>query len=434
MRHLPVVDRVRASSSSENFHVFRSGRGQHLLVIPHSRIYDLPASWVAAPDTLDQLAELTATLPGEVALDGVVAPAAQAISLNVSSSCNLSCTYCYASRGNFGGIQAEPMSVSVAERAVEALLSGADRARPATIGFLGGEPFTRRELLHHVVHFTEARARELGQSVRFSVTTNGTLLNDADRELLRRRPFAVTISVDGQAAVQDAQRPRSLLRGSFEQLVKGVRPLLEAPGAARISARATVVAPFSDLQQRFQALVELGFEQVGFSPLRTAPNAQGALQAADWPAYLDELLSVAVAEAERAKRGESVRLSNLLVALDQLRRGSSSPYACGAGGGYFSVASDGAWYACHRAVGNTDYWLGDSEGLDASRRSSFLRSRHVHAQQACQTCFARYLCSGGCHHEADTRSDSSCGFVRGWLEFCLATFCEIERPHEWRKS
>jgi uncharacterized protein len=113
------------------------------------------------------------------------------------------------------------------------------------------------------------------------------------------------------------------------------------------------------------------------------------------------------------------------VALKQLHRGASSPYPCGAGGGYFSVAADGRWYACHRAIGNASFELGSSEGIDAARRRRFLEARHVHSQTECRTCWARYLCSGGCHQEAAARTAGSCDFVRGWLDFCLKTYCEI---------
>ena len=101
------------------------------------------------------------------------------------------------------------------------------------------------------------------------------------------------------------------------------------------------------------------------------------------------------------------------------------PYPCGAGGGYFSVAADGTWYACHRAIGEKAYQLGSNEGLDEVRRASFLHARHVHQQPECSSCWARYLCSGGCHQEASARSDSSCGFIRGWLDFCLAAYAEM---------
>jgi uncharacterized protein len=128
---------------------------------------------------------------------------------------------------------------------------------------------------------------------------------------------------------------------------------------------------------------------------------------------------------KRFRRGLPIRLTNLAVALKQLHRGASSPYPCGAGGGYFSVSSQGRWYACHRAIGERAYELGSNEGLDEARRRDFLLQRHVHAQTACGSCWARYLCSGGCHQEAAARTPASCDFIRGWLDFCLKAYCEL---------
>src|SRR5437868_3117056 len=158
----------------------------------------------------------------------------------------------------------------------------------------------------------------------------------------------------------------------------------------------------------------MGFREVGFAPLRAAKPGGDALRDEDWPKYLDALIEVAKSEFQRACSGDSIRLSNFAVALKQLYRGASSPYPCGAGGGYFSVAANGDWYACHRAIGSATFRMGDNSGLDFNRRREFLAERHVHSQAACRTCWARYLCSGGCHQEASSRTESSCGFIRGW--------------------
>ena len=164
-------------------------------------------------------------------------------------------------------------------------------------------------------------------------------------------------------------------------------------------------------------------------PGATRPNA---LDGADWTEYLNAMIALADREVAGLFFGRPLRLTNLAVALKQLHRGFSMPYPCGAGGGYFSVGADGTWYACHRAIGQDTYALGDNSGLDQSRRSAFIRARHVHAQAECRLCWARYLCSGGCHQEASARSDSSCGFIRGWLDYCLKAYSEIvQRQPDW---
>jgi uncharacterized protein len=417
--------------TAPTFHRFHSAAGEHLLIVPHSRIFDLPRGAArtfdrAGPQRDALIEALTLPAAGEVALSDIVAPEPQCISLNVSSSCNLSCSYCYAARGGFEGAQAATMSWPVAKAAIDALLARADPAAPVTVGFLGGEPFANRALLHECVDYGRAEGRRLGLDVRFSVTTNGTLLRAEDIALLRAHRFAVTVSIDGGMQVQDRQRPGAGRKsnGSFARLRDAVQPLLADPGSAQIAARATVSRGDFDLSQRLADIAALGFSEVGFAPLRM-DKAGEALRDDDWPAYLAALKRVAQGEIDRCRAGLPIRLTNLAIALKQIARGASSPYPCGAGGGYFSVAADGRWYACHRAVGKPEFEMGDSSGLDDARRHRFLAERHVHAQTDCRRCWARYLCSGACHQEAGARSAAACDFIRGWLEFCLGVYCEL---------
>jgi uncharacterized protein len=421
---------IPGDTSAPLFKVFHSALGEHLLVVPHSRIFDLPhdpngdADAQVLPASL--LAALADTASGEVPLDHVVEPAPQSISLNVSSSCNLSCSYCYAARGSFQGAQPDPMPWEVARGAIDKLLCGADPLSPVTVGFLGGEPFVNRQLIQRAVEYAAEEGSKRGLDVRFSVTTNGTLLHEEDVELLRKHRFAVTVSVDGGEQIQNLQRPASGgKRGSYQMLFDATRSLLRNPGLAQVAARATVTRGEFNLGERFEAVLSIGFREMGFAPLRAAKADGDALRDEDWPRYLDAMVEIAKSELERAYQGVSIRLSNLAVALKQLHRGASSPYPCGAGGGYFSVAANGDWYACHRAIGSSTFRVGNNEALDLNQRREFLRDRHVHSQPACRQCWARYLCSGGCHQEASSRSNSSCGFIRGWLEFCLAAYCEL---------
>ena len=420
---------VPPAAGAPLFKRFGSPAGAHVLIVPHSRIFDLPAELAdrfdaGAPDVVRLADALGATALGEEPLDLVPQPAPQSLSLNVSSACNLSCGYCYADRGSFNGAQPRPMSRDVACAAVDRLLAGADAAQPVTVGFLGGEPFVNRALIHDMVGYAAGQGARRGLDVRFSVTTNATLLTPDDLRLLREHPFAVTVSIDGGAAIHDRQRPRHDRTGSFDELCARIAPLLADPGQARICARATVTRADLDLEARFAAIRAVGFRDIGLAPLR-GPAGAGALRDEDWPAYLAALCRLARHEIDAALDGAAIAFGNLAIALKQIHRGASAPYPCGAGGGYFSVAADGRWYACHRAVGASDYEMGDSRGLDAARRRDFLARRHVHAQTDCGSCWARYLCSGGCHQEAAARTAASCDVIRGWLEFCLAAYCEL---------
>jgi uncharacterized protein len=428
---IAAAPEISASPRAPGFHRFRSAQGEHVLIVPFSRIYDIDGELQQRlenqdHDALALMSALAQPSKGEVPLSRLPLPAPQSISLNVSSSCNLGCSYCYASRGGFGGAQSQVMDWDVAKRAIETLIRGSDPKGPVTIGFLGGEPFVNRRLIHRSVEHAAQLGAVQGRDVRFSVTTNGTLLRDDDIRLLRQHRFAVTVSIDGGAQVQDARRPtaRGAARSSFELLRKHVAPLLADPGACKIAARATVLPGESDLRARFADIIALGFPEAGLSPLRMAGGVSQFIDP-QWQGYSTGLRELARDELARAMAGGDIRLTNLAVALKQLHRGAASPFACGAGGGYFSVAADGAWYACHRAIGEEDFKLGNSGGLDPARREQFLSRRHVHAQTDCQACWARYLCSGGCHQESAARTPASCDFIRDWLNFCLAAYCEL---------
>ena len=426
--------RMAGNAQAADYRLFDSVRGPHLLVVPYSRIFAVDpqfADALRAGDSAAQneVAALAANIQGEEPLDLIPTTTPQSISLNVSATCNLGCGYCYAERGSFAGKQASAMSWENARAAVERLFALADHRLPITVGFIGGEPFLNRKLIHRVVEYCWDLGIKRGQVVRFAVTTNGTQIGSDDISILRAYPFAVTISIDGGPEIQNFQRPSRSGSSSFDALRDAIHPLLATPGRAKIAARATVVRSDLQIDKRFDEILGLGFGEAGFAPVRTGAS-QYVLSGADWEIYLEAITALARRELAAALSGNPIRLTNFAIALKQLHRGSSMPYPCGAGGGYFSVAADGTWYACHRAIGQDAYLLGDNQGLDEVRRASFLRARHVHQQPQCRRCWARYLCSGGCHQEASSRSDSSCGFIRGWLEFCLAAYAEMiaERP------
>lgn len=431
MRAVATID---VPASAPLYKRFRSAQGEHLLVVPHSRLFDLPeevvADFDARPEEAFRLANMLAEArPGEAGLDVVVEPPPQSVSLNVSSACNLACGYCYADRGAFGGKQAEVMTLATAISAVDRLVDSADPAHPVTVGFLGGEPLVNRQLVHSVVAHASRRGADRGLDVRFSITTNGTLLTKADIDLICAHRFAVTVSLDGGAQAHDLRRSDKNGHGSFARVVERVAPLLERTGRGQVAARVTVGRHTFDLAARLQAIWDIGFQEAGVAPLRAASDGSN-IGESEWPSYLEQLMEVTRGELRRACAGDPIRLTNLAVALKQIHVGASSPYPCGAGGGYFSVAADGRWYACHRAIGDDKFLMGESTGLDAKRRRVFLLERHVHAQSSCSTCWARYLCSGSCHQEASNRTAAGCDFIRGWLEFCLAAYCELlaERP------
>jgi uncharacterized protein len=345
-------------------------------------------------------------------------PATNAISLNIAQSCNLSCSYCYADEGRFGALPTM-MSFEVARAAIDQLFENSP-ARRVTVGFIGGEPFLNREVLYSSVAHASARAHETGRIVGFSVTTNGTLLTARDLEFLRGNSFVVTVSLDGSAGINDQNRCTRKGRSAFELAVRALNPLLRHPGGTKIAARATITRADLSVVKRIEALLDVGFREVGVSPLRTSPAPGLALQDQDWPIFLAEMVRAGEQEWQRLLDVGTFSFSNLAIALKQLHHGHCKPLPCGAAASYVSVGARGGYFTCHRTVEDPRFSLGSTvQGLSADNRTAFLRSRHVDLQQPCRGCWARYLCGGGCHAEVMRDGRSGCDYIRGWLEYCL---------------
>jgi uncharacterized protein len=173
-------------------------------------------------------------------------------------------------------------------------------------------------------------------------------------------------------------------------------------------------------------LVALGFDSIGFSPVLVSPDPRLGFTSADFDRFGDHMIDCGTKTKRAILARERYPFSNFETALHEIHRGSHRPYPCGAGAAYLSVDVDGGLYACHRLVDDERFAMGDvASGSDLARRAAHLAERHVHRQEPCRSCWARYLCGGGCYHEVDRRGRVACDYIRGWLAFCIAGYAEI---------
>jgi uncharacterized protein len=418
-------------------HLLDHGPVPQLLVVNGTRLYDLPdataASVRSALETGDAdalgrlLADLGLDAPPAVDDRPLESPPIHALSLAVAQKCNLGCTYCYAQQGTFGG-EPRAMSAETARRSVDLLLDGRSPGSRVTLAFLGGEPLTNRPVLQDATRYAAELGRSRGVEVRFSITTNGTVLNEADAAFFEEHGFAVTISLDGNRREHDLLRPFRDGSGSYDRILARVAPLLRAQCRMQVSARVTVTPANLNLPETLDDLVGLGFHSVGFSPLLRSPAGYGEMDAAHLARMLEGLIACGLAFERRVLRGVRYPFLNMVNALRELHRGTHRPYPCGAGAGYFGVSADGDLAACHRFVGDTDGAMGSLlSGVDRARQTAWLTDRHVHAQEPCKSCWARYLCGGGCHHEVIARGRPACDFIRGWLHYTVQAYGRLSR-------
>ena len=428
---------VEAKPRNPNVHLVREGSTSQLLVVDSSQLYQLSADVAAQVDSVIETGDITA-LSGMMVALGVAAPAAiddtplqsppvHALSLAIAQKCNLGCTYCYAQQGSFGG-DAKAMPLETARRAVNLLLAQSAPQKKVNLAFLGGEPLANRTVLRQATEYAAEQAAERGREIQFSITTNGTLLTSEDASFFEDYGFAVTISLDGSREAHNRLRPFKNGAGSFDLILERIKPLLERQRRMQVSARVTVTPYNLDLPQTLDNFIALGFHSVGFSPLLRAPNGRNEMDHDRLAEMLSGMIACGLSFERQVLRGHRYPFLNMVNALRELHRGTHRPYPCGAGAGYFGVSAEGELAACHRFVDDPIGGMGNLEtGVDRGSQNTWLAARHVHFQEPCNSCWARYLCGGGCHHEVLARGRGACDFIRGWLHYTLQAYGRLAR-------
>jgi uncharacterized protein len=426
LKRLPVAGR--------DTYLFHPADDPHLLLVDGSQIFkvseklaDQLAAAVAegADATRSMLAAHGLDLRRFIGDEPPHHPPVRALSLAVAGRCNLGCTYCYAEGGSFGGTPRE-MPWEVAEASVRRLFADTKPGERVNLAFLGGEPLVNRPLIRRATELAARIAVERGIPIGFSITTNGTLLSRDDAEFFECYGFAVTVSLDGVGAVHDRLRPTKSGRGSYDRVIARVQPLLARQRRMQVSARVTVTPANLGLRPTLDHFIALGFHSVGFSPMLSAPSGRGEMQAPDLGVLLDEMVDCGREFERRTVGGERYPFSNMTTALAEIHRGTHRPYPCGAGASYFGVSASGGLFACHRFVDDPKATMGDvTQGVDRGRQRSWLTERMVDRQDPCRSCWARYLCGGGCHYEVIHRGRPACDYIRGWLDYVLGAYIRL---------
>ena len=363
----------------------------------------------------------------------------QTLVVNVTNQCNLSCTYCY----EYGedkivdtenGQQPKFMSEETARESIEfALRESRDNPR-AHVTFFGGETLMNFPVLRATVAYARRRAREVGKEIDFSLTTNATLLRPDVIEFLAEERVGVTISIDGPEELQDKFRVFNNGMGSYATAAPRIKALLQRHRSRPIGARVTLTRQTLDVSRIYDHLTnELGFWEVGFAPVTTAPGRDYAISGGGFDHLLGQFRALAADYLDAALQNRHHGFSNVRETLQELHQGHAKAYPCGAGLGLMGVSTDGRVALCHRFAGSDDHGFGTvRDGVSWARQQEFLESHHVVNKTDCQTCWARPICAGGCYHEAHTRYGATtrpnlhyCEWIRGWTHTCLEIYGEL---------
>jgi uncharacterized protein len=408
-------------------HLFDSVIGSHLFVVDGSRIYDVP------PEVADRLSALDLfpldSFPRYINGQPLAPPPLASISLNVAQACNMSCSYCYADTGKFGG-RSRLMSLEVAKATVDRLIAESDPTVGLVVGYMGGEPLLNRSVVHETTRYAAQAAQAANRQMRFSITTNGTLLQKEDAELFSEFPFTVAISVDGDREQNDPIRKMNDGSSSYDRLQRGLALLARYGKPQHLAARITITPKTKELLPILDHVISLGFDEVGFAVVLVSPDPSLAFAPEDFTRLLQEAIACGKKALQELKAGRSYPFSNLETALQEIHRGSHRPYPCGAGAAYLSANAEGKLFACHRLIDDPQFAMGSVwEGSDRQARTTHLTHNHVDYIEPCKQCWARYLCGGGCYHEVSRRGRIGCDYIRGWLDFCLSAYVELSTIH-----
>jgi uncharacterized protein len=357
--------------------------------------------------------------------------------MNVTNQCNLACTYCY----EYGedkivdtenGKKPKFMAEQTARDSVEFLLR--ESGSVAHLTFFGGETLLNFPVLKSTVAYGRRRAAELGKSIDFSLTTNATLLRPDIIEFLVENDVGVTISIDGPREMQDKFRVFHNGAGSYDVVAPKIKELLKRHRSKPIAARVTLTSGTLDITRIYRHLTEeIGFVEVGFAPVTTSPGQAYAIGDQGFDSMLGQFRVLAQEWLEHTIANRHHGFSNVTESLEEIHKGVSKAYPCGAGLGLLGVSTDGDVALCHRFAGSDAHKMGTvRDGVNREAQIAFLEQNHIADKTDCSKCWARPLCSGGCYHEAHVRYGTTthpnlhyCEWIRGWTDTVLRVYGEL---------
>ena len=340
----------------------------------------------------------------------------KALCLHVSHDCNLRCRYCFASTGDFGTGHRMTMDVETAKKAIDWVVAKSGKRRNIEVDFFGGEPLMAMETVKETVRYARSLEKEHDKCFRFTITTNGVLLNDENIEYINQEMSNVVLSLDGRPAVNDHMRPTINGKGSYEVIVPKFQKLVAGRGTKDYYVRGTFTRENLDFSEDVMHLASLGFRHVSVEPASGPLDDPFAIKKEDLPRVEEEYEKLARALMGR----KDINFFHFNVDLAQGPCVIKRLRGCGAGCEYVAITPDGDIYPCHQFVGKDEYRMGNVfDGSFDMNISGTFAEQNIYTRPACRACWARFYCSGGC--------SASNLLVNGDITKSNEVACEMER-------
>lgn len=329
-------------------------------------------------------------------------PVIKAMCLHVVHDCNLKCEYCFASQGDFGGHKAY-MTEEVGKKAIDYLIENSGNRKNLEVDFFGGEPLMDFDLVKTLVEYGNEKAAEKNKVFRFTITTNGVLLDDDKIDYINEHMHNVVLSLDGRKEINDNMRKTVNDKGSYDLIVPKFQKLVEGRKNKYYYVRGTFTKKNLDFSEDVKHFKELGFNLASIEPVVDSEYDDYAITEEDLDAIKNEYEKMAIEYAKDQVNGDPFKFFHFMVDLSQGPCIIKRVQGCGAGCEYVAVTPEGDIYPCHQFVGNEDFKLGNllEEKIEFPEEitSAFMNS-HVFSKPACENCWAKFYCSGGCHANA----------------------------------
>lgn len=343
----------------------------------------------------------------------------KAICLHVAHDCNLACKYCFAGKGEYDGPKGL-MSFETGKRALDFLIEQSGTRHNLEVDFFGGEPLLNWEVCKKLVAYGRSREKEYNKKFRFTVTTNGVLLNDEIMDFCNKEMGNVVLSLDGRKETHDRLRITRKNTGSYDLIIDKFKKFAESRNQKDYYMRGTYTHYNTDFSKDVIHMADLGFKELSIEPVVCAPEEDYALKESDLPVLKEQYEILASEMLRRYRNGSGFTFYHYMIDLDAGPCIVKRVSGCGVGTEYMAVTPDGELYPCHQFVGDDKFLLGDIwHGVKNKQVLSQFENCNVYSHKECKDCFAKLYCSGGCAANAY----HSTGSVSGIYEFG----CELHR-------
>ncbi|MCI9074463.1 MAG: thioether cross-link-forming SCIFF peptide maturase [Dorea sp.] len=320
----------------------------------------------------------------------------KALCLHIAHDCNLACRYCFAEEGEYHGRRAL-MDFETGKKALDFLIRSSGSRRNLEVDFFGGEPLMNWQVVKDLVAYGREQEKLHDKHFRFTVTTNGVLLNDEIQEFINQEMDNVVLSLDGRREINDQMRPFRNGKGSYDLIVPKFQKLADSRDQERYYIRGTFTRNNLDFSKDILHFADLGFKQMSIEPVVGDETDPYAIRKEDLSLIMEEYDKLAQLMIEREKQGKGFNFFHFMIDLEGGPCISKRLSGCGSGTEYLSVTPWGDLYPCHQFVGQEEFLMGNvNEGITRPEIADEFRGCSVYSKEKCKACFAKFYCSGGC--------------------------------------